>query len=528
MFSKKIHRFFFLLGTIVVAVSIPFSPFLLSLGQFILAGNWLAEFDFKRKIQVFKKRDSIIFFISIFLVHLIWLLNTSNLQYALHDLKIKLPLFILPIIFGTTKALTRAEFKIILHFFLASIFVSTVYSFFIFLGITPVHATDNRNLSPFISHIRYALVITLSIYILISFLICNKYFKYIPSIYYIAILIWLVLFVLFLGAYTGSVVLCVIAPFALFFWLKNIKERKKKKLGISLIISILILIFGYFTLSVIRYTNRNEINVDSLDVYTANGNKYNHFPNMKDYENHDLVWMYICEKELGKEWNKLSEYKFEGVDKKGQPIKGTIFRYLTSKGFRKDSVGISHLTKKDIDMIQNGYSNYLFQNKLALYPRLYQIFWEIENYHRYGNPSGHSLTQRIEYVKNACRVIKRHFWFGAGTGDVDDEIKLQYKYDKSVLDEKWQLRAHNQFVTFFLTFGLTGFVLLLIVMFLTLKKEIDNVDFITLSFLLIAFFSMFNEDTFETQAGVTFIAFFFSLFIFARSKSDIVNDQIKS
>jgi O-antigen ligase len=194
-------------------------------------------------------------------------------------------------------------------------------------------------------------------------------------------------------------------------------------------------------------------------------------------------------------------------------------RYLTSLGCKKDSAGFSELTPEDIRMIEDGYTNYIYKTRLSLYPRLYQLYWEIESYIRHGNPSGHSLTQRFEYLKNASHVIKRHFWLGTGTGDVEDEIQLQYKLDKSELEAKWQLKAHNQLVTFFLTFGLIGFIVIAFSVFRAIQLEKNNIDFIALTFMLIVLFSMVNEDTFETQAGASFFAFFFALLIFGRKLS---------
>jgi O-antigen ligase len=452
-------------------------------------------------------------------MHILWLLNSNNLDYALHDLKIKLPLLILPVIFGTTKPLSKTEIKIILHFFIASLLSYTIYSLVAFMDITSVRTTDYRSLSPVISHIRLALYIVLGIYINISFILNNNQYKYLPSIVYIIITLWLTLFIIFLGALTGTTILFIIAPFALLFWFSEIKNQKYKRIGSIVVILVFFLIVAYGTFSLLRFKQRIIVKPSELEVYTINGNKYHHFLDMKDYENKFPVWIDICEPELKREWNKISIYNYSGTDKRGQPLKGTLLRYLASLGYKKDSVGISKLDIQDIEMIQNGYTNYIYKKRFSLYPRLYQIFWEIENYFRYGNPSGHSLTQRIEYAKNALRAIKRNFWFGSGTGDIGDEIKYQYEIDDSILNEKWQLRAHNQIITFFLTFGIFGFILMCLVIYSTLTIEKSNIDFIAFTFLLIVLFSMLNEDTLETQAGATFFGFFFSLFIFGRNKA---------
>lgn len=519
MFSSKTHRFIFLFGTIVVTVALPFSPLLLSIGQFILAGNWIAEFEFKRKFGVFTRRKSIAIFLLIYLIHVVWIFNSNNLDYALHDLKIKLPIFLLPLIFGTTQPFSRHEFKVIIHFFISSVFLATLVSVAVFLGLTNIEPVDYRNLSIFISHIRFSLLIVLSIYILLSLLICYKAYQYLSPYIYLIILFWFILFLTFLGAFTGAIILLLVSPFALLFWLNTKEGKNYRRLGTLVLSLVLAGILFYIGISLQKYRSREVIDETTLEQFTLNGNKYVHYTSNYDYENDDRVWLYICESELKPEWEKRSDINYNSRDKKGQLISTTIIRYLTSMNLRKDSVGVSKLTQQDIEMIESGCTNYIYKNRLSIYPRLYQIFWEIETYIKYGNPSGHSVTQRIEYIKNAVHVIQRHFLLGTGTGDVNDEIKLQYTLDKTLLAAQWQYRAHNQIVTFFLTFGLIGFLLIVGALYYTLRSEKSNIDFIAFAFLLIVLFSMLNEDTFETQAGATFFAFFFSVFIFGRKIS---------
>ena len=516
MFNSSIHRKIYLLGIFIVAVTIPFSPFLLSLGQFILLGNWLFEFKFLEKWHRLKNRPSIMFFISIYLLHIIWLFNTTQFDYGIHDLKIKLPIIALPLILGTTEPLNKNEIKLIVHFFIASIMVASLYSLAIFLHLNENNPIDPRKISPVISHIRLSLYIVLSIYILISLIICNKPYQHFKPYVYSMLLIWLIGFSIFLGAFTGLIILFLVSPFALLFWLRSKHDSKKQITGIAIVSIFSVSILMYLGYSLYRYNDRIDYNTNNLPKYTVNNNRYLHYENNEDYENQYRVWLYVCEEELRKEWDITSEYKYDEVDKKGQPIRGTLMRYLTSYGYAKDSLGFSKLTQEDIRLIENGYANHIFLKRFSIYTRLYQIYWEIENYFKYGNPSGHSITQRIEYILNASRVIQRHFWLGTGTGDVKKEIDWQYEHDKSVLSEKWRLRAHNQYVTTFLTFGLLGFVIIVGLITIVLIKEKSNIDFIAFVFLCILFLSMINEDTLETQAGVHFCAFFFSFLIFSR------------
>ena len=200
-----------------------------------------------------------------------------------------------------------------------------------------------------------------------------------------------------------------------------------------------------------------------------------------------------------------------------QSLRSTLIRYLASLGYSKDSVGISKLNSKDITLIEGGVSNHLMKNKWALYPRVYELFWEIENYIATGDPSGHSLSLRYELAKNGINTAKRFFWFGTGTGDANDEIMQQYELDETVLNNNWRFRPHNQYLTFFVAFGFFGFALIVVLFSIGIIKEKNNLDFISLAFLLIALISMLSEDTLETQAGVTFFAFFLSLLFLGRN-----------
>ena len=92
----------------------------------------------------------------------------------------------------------------------------------------------------------------------------------------------------------------------------------------------------------------------------------------------------------------------------------------------------------------------------------------------------------------------------------------QYIIDNSKLNLHWRNRAHNQLITFLLTFGIFGFAWILLAVAFALRYERKNIDFIFLCFFLIFLFSTINEDTLETQIGATFYALFLSLLLFAR------------
>ena len=80
----------------------------------LLVINWIAAGNLKQKLNTLRTSKIFWVLISLFLLHLMGLLYTSNFEYALKDLKIKLPIFFLPIVFITSPPLTVREFRSIL------------------------------------------------------------------------------------------------------------------------------------------------------------------------------------------------------------------------------------------------------------------------------------------------------------------------------------------------------------------------------------------------------------------------------
>ena len=96
------------------------------------------------------------------------------------------------------------------------------------------------------------------------------------------------------------------------------------------------------------------------------------------------------------EWNKISNLDYDGRDKMGNKIKYTIIRYLTSKGLRKDSAGIAKLTTEDIHLIEEGKANYIYGRKIAIYPKLYEVIWQIDRFRK------GEILQDILLLRESC------------------------------------------------------------------------------------------------------------------------------
>lgn len=400
-----------------------------------------------------------------------------------------------------------------MQLFIAAVVVSTIVSMAALLGFIHHPVADVRDISFLISHIRLALLVCLAIFLLLFFLKNNASSTALKIIYAITFL-WLVIFLFILESVTGIVVLLVVSALIIGYQLFKNPNKKRKLVYAFFLIVLPIALFMCLKKNYNEVTHINPIDLNHLDSLTTNGNVYIHILQDKSLENGNYVGLYICNAEVDSVWNRRSKINIDSLDLRHQPVRYTLFRFLTSKGLRKDAAGINALNENEIASIERGITNVNYQNIVNLQARLQQIFWEINTYITTGNPTGHSVTMRYEYWKTAVSIIKDNPIVGVGTGDVNQAFLNKYDEIKSPLSQRWRLRAHNQLLTFAVSFGVLGLLWFLFSLVYPLLSTPKNVDYIYLIFVAIAALSMLTEDTLETQAGVTFFTFFNCLFWF--------------
>ena len=218
--------------------------------------------------------------------------------------------------------------------------------------------------------------------------------------------------------------------------------------------------------------------------------------------------VFICEKELKEAWRNISSIPYEGKDLKKQWLSNTLIRYLDSKHLTKDASGIQALSASDVQAIEKGIAD-VADLKTGLIARINGLNYQLMNP---SNPNGHSLLQRIEYWKTALQIIRKNWLLGVGVGDVQLAFNQQYKQNNTQLTQEHQLRAHNSFLTSWVSFGVFGFVIFCWMQGYFLYSFNFKKAIVPLLFGLITLSSYFLEDTLETQMGVTFFAFFYSFF----------------
>ena len=245
----------------------------------------------------------------------------------------------------------------------------------------------------------------------------------------------------------------------------------------------------------------------ALPKITAQGNPYEHNFGFIDSETKEPILIYLCEKELKEEWSKHSKIPYQGKTIEGNPVSHTLIRYLASKHLPRDAEGVKKLTQKDIENIEFGRTSIHYN---GLMPRMHALRFEL-NYA--DNPNGHSLLQRFEYWKAGFSLATSNWLFGVGSGDVQDAFNNHYEESNSPLTEENRRRAHNQFLTYWISFGIIGLILFIGLLIQFIRFNLRQKSILSLLFISIAIASFFMEDTLETQTGVTFFGLFLGLFL---------------
>ncbi|MEM9023368.1 MAG: hypothetical protein AAGB22_06485, partial [Bacteroidota bacterium] len=200
------HQRIYFIGLLLIVVGLLFSKPLMSMAQMLLIINWLWEGNLKAKWHRFRTNTGAVLISSIFLLHLIGLTYTADWAYALHDLKIKLPLLVLPLIISSSQPLSRERFTFVISVFITTVLIATFVSTFVFLGFTNLESRDIRDISIFISHIRFSLLICLAIFALLYFA-TQRHQRNEVRLVQVALAFWLFLFMIILQSMTGMVIL---------------------------------------------------------------------------------------------------------------------------------------------------------------------------------------------------------------------------------------------------------------------------------------------------------------------------------
>lgn len=519
----SVIRFPLFLCLALMAASLTLSPFVMGASQFLLVAAWLFTGDpMKVKLHRFFHNKIALLLVSLYLLHVIGLAWTSDFTYALKDLRVKLPLLVLPLVLSSVKPLEKKLMDLLMLVYVLSVFVATCISYWLYLQ---HNYQDIREISQYISHIRFCLNIVLVIGIIGYYLFTRK-MPWWERILAVALILWFVYQLYIFESLSGYIAFVgLILASLLYLYFTKIRNKPMRIAGAVLVIVLPIAIGIYLYRTVESMLTVEPVHLEQLDKKTALGNDYWHDTVCFPVENGQYVGLYFCRPEMRSAWNERSLLDYDGTTGNGENLEATLARYLTSKGLRKDAQGVASLGDEDIRNVEQGIANYVNHSHPGVYARLSETLFEYNQYRRNNNPNGGSLSQRIEYTRASLHLIRKHPIFGVGTGDLPDAYTQAYHELNSPLKERYRHRAHNQYLSITVGFGLLGLALFLIVLFYPYLSSKKNRSYLYTIFLVILLISMLPEDTIESQAGVTWFALFNSLFIFAFRKEEDASEQ---
>ena len=540
---KNADLFFVAIG--LMLASIPLSRFAMSVSQFILLSLWfwhmvdrsylnnytpfsllrpsvffhfivdsLARIytSFVLKLKLFSQNKAALVLTSLYLLHLIGLLNTSNFDYALKDLRIKFPLLLLPLLLSTGPKPSLKVQRLLLLVFTIAVLVGTLISSYILFT---RFLADPREISIFVSHIRFSLSICLSIFILGYFVAKNEFGNLWKNIVFCTLICWFILFLVLMESGTGIIITGLLILAIIVFLAIKHSQPAIRLLSLGLTIFLPLAGFLYIHNAARTYSTAKPVDTRTLEKHSPKGTYYIHDTIHLGVENGHYVGLYLAIPELRTAWNERSTYNFDLTDKRGQEIQYTLIRFLNSKGYRKDADGLKRLTNEEVKYIEAGVANAAYLDKFSAKSLIYQFILGYNSYRYKGNPNASSAMQRLEYWKTSLMIIKQNWLIGVGTGDLPDAFSRQYQEMDSPLQQAFRWRSHNQYLSIFIAFGIFGFIWFWVTLIYPaiVTRRFHNYFYVI--FWLIVIFSMFTEDTLESQDGVTFYAFFNAFLLFS-------------
>ncbi len=508
--GRDVFRMVHVVALTLCAVALPWSKAVLSMAQMLLLANWLVEgvvrADLKgRFLRAFTTAPQLVF-LSLFALHVVGLLWTDDTGWGTSLVRILLPVLVFGVVLGSVPRLAPGELRWVLLAGAWSVVASTVVSLVARKGIT----SDYRSLAVFVSHIRLTLLLCLAVVVFVwdrGGPAWSRILGYLAAA-------WSIFFIDRLGSIQGQFIMVVIAM--VFLWRGVGRYGRALRLGVRALLvlaPLALLVIGWVEVRH-RYRLPDTASIIPFER-TPGGEYYQHDLNNPQQENGHHVWTYVAMDELKRGWARRSDRSFDGRDEKGHDLWSTLVRYMASKGLRKDSVGLMVLTDADIRAVERGQTNAHPDRWGGVSARFDEVVFELQQYHAMGAADGHSVSMRLEYLRTGLIIAKENWSCGVGTGDTEQEFQRAYERSGTRLSPKWRHRAHDQYLTWWISFGVVGMLWCLFAIVWPAHMLGAWRSPLFIAWAIIFGISCLTDDTLETQVGATFFALYYTLFVFA-------------
>ncbi len=509
--GKSVHYYIQLVAMMGIAAGLPFSKIPLSIGTMLLGLNVILLWDWKAVWKSWSSNRWLWLLFAYFTLELLSILWTSDKHEAWNMIRRELTLYAIPLTIIAIPLTAFKHYKWVVLSFLSAVFITSFINagtYFHWWG-SKVY-DDIRSLSLFVSHLRYAMMIILAVVFCAAWWIRKFPYRWIAVVLAAWFIYYTVLSQIWMGVFTLSGVVLMM----FFFKVKAIRIRWVKQVFIASFSVLIVFVSVFLYIKLQPVPRKIQVNTYDYLEKTVNGNDYTFDLIWKiNWENGYPVQAFIADEELEKEWTKVSKVNYRtGVDLKGNPIRNILWRYMTSKGLRKDSLDFQKMSKQDIRNVELGFAS-IEMAKGGISAQLYRMRSQLNDAE---NPNGKSLLEKMESLKAGITIIKEHPIGGVGVGDMKTAFAQAYKSNHSKLTRENQHLTHNQFLTTWIAAGIFCFIVFTALWFIQLVIALKINAFEWTGFLVITMLSFLIEDTLQTQTGVAFVAFFFAFFITGR------------
>ncbi len=506
---KSVHLTVYFAALCLFVVSLPSSRYFLTISELLLAGNWLAEADFKTKFDKLRSDKPAIALILIYILNVIGLLWSEDIGYAFkNDLLHKSPTLFLPLIIATSPVPDRKKIRLLLLLFISSVLIVS------FIGFSGRIFRPNlffREASPFIPGLYFGIMLIMAacqLPLLVKQMTGNKMYFYIS----LAISAWLIFFLFYLRALSGVASFIVVLIFLIAVLITR-TDRTFLKISVPAIFILLAGLAVWPMINIYKQTHaETATDFSTLASHTGQGTPYLHDTTNIIRENGNLVYIYIADGELRDAWNEKSDLDFDGKDLMNQELRATLYRYMSSRGLKKDRQGFMELSATDIRAIERGTTNYVNVTRPGFYIRAYEEMMSVYVYYHSSRKdiSWGSLTKRIDVWRASREAFKEHPVLGWGTGSILKAVDYGIEKNSSSLSGL-NMRPHNQFLYILLTLGLSGLLIIVALYVYFLVKTKAHESFMFILFLIVFMVNFTGNNSLESQPGQDLFVFF-SLF----------------
>ncbi len=536
MFPARVHRAIYNLLVTLLGGCMVCSTWASNLVWVLLGANWVFEgwsrpdgsnwhSTWREKWQMARKSKLLQAFVAFYLMMLVGMLWTSNIAAGWQMLQVRLPLLVVPLVMLTTRPITGRVRSVVLWLFSGTVLVVSVIAVVRMLTIPDL---PYRDAVPYISHIRFALCCCMVVFFMCEEISAHHFpLSTLLSLLSVLIILWMLVFLVLIRSFTGLVVVALVATVLLFV--------RYRRWPLIVLWCIVVGVAAFFVVREVHsYYRLVPMAEQPLRELTSSGRPYEHACD-GIIENGNYINNYVCRPELRAAWTLRSTLPYDSLTAGGFPVEPTLIRYLNACGLTKDSAGVRALTAADIDAVERGVANPVYEGRNPVRKMVYVMALEYE-YHRHTNSvAGFTMLQRFEMWRATWHVVCEHPWLGVGTGDLYDAVGDELASMDSELSDTGK-HTHNQYLAIMAMLGLLGFAVVLLLFIRPIfniqhstfnNRPIFNIQHSTfnirpifniqhstfniplmLAWLLTILISFLTEDTLDTLAGILFCTWF--------------------